>query len=177
MRRIRFGTGSGRETEHTHLADFCKLVDRGIHRLLREAQIPLLLAGVDEDIAAYRAVSTYRSLVREGLHGSPSLSSQGAETVMHARSLLRAEEVQREGEALMEAMGRAAPGHFSTDPQTILHAAFDGRVHQLYVDESAESSDVFENQIYRTWGTEDLLNLAVVETMLMRGKRLNCPAA
>jgi hypothetical protein len=175
MGRIRFGTGSGRETAHTHLADFYKLVDRGIHLLLRESEIPLLLAGVGEDIAAYRSASAYRWLAKESLRGSPNLSSQEAQTVILARSLLRAEEQHRQAEALKEMMERTAPDRLLSDPPTIVNAAFDGRVRHLFVDESAEIGDVFERRTYRTWGKEDLLNLAVVETMLHRGKAVELP--
>jgi hypothetical protein len=59
MRRIRFGTGSGRETQHSYLAEFYKKVDHGIHELLNTHGSPLLLAGVDEDTALYRAGNTY----------------------------------------------------------------------------------------------------------------------
>jgi hypothetical protein len=167
--RIRFGTGSGRETAHAHLADFYKLVDRGVHQLLRESEIPLLLAGVDEDLVAYRAVNTYRRLAKASLHGSANLSSPEAETVVYARSLLRAEEREREAQALKEITDRTAPDRLLTDPHAIINAAFDGRVRQLYVNESAEVSDVFERGNYRTWGKEDLLNLSAVQTLLHRG--------
>ena len=49
------------------------------------------------------------------------------------------------------------------------------RVHQLYVDERAESSHVFETATYRSWGKEDLLNLAVVQTILHRGNAFELP--
>lgn len=174
--RIRFGTGSGRETKHAHLADFYKIVDRGIQTLLHEPEFPIVLAGVEEDIAIYRAASTYRGLAREHLGGSPNLLRQTAETAMRAAAILCKEELQREGKAMREAMERTAPGRFSTDPHTIVHAAFDGRVRELYMDENAERDDVFERRTYRSWGKEDLLNLAAVETTLHGGKARELPS-
>ncbi len=174
-RRIRFGTGTGHETEQRHLTDFYKMVDRGLQKLLREPGIPVLLAGVEENIAIYRAASTYGSLVKEHLNGSPSLPTPETETMAHAISVLRAEELRREARALKEAMEHTAPGRFSTDPRVIVHAAFEGRVDELYLDNSAECRDVFERRTYRSWGEEDLLNLAAVETMLHRGKAFELP--
>ncbi|HEY1755540.1 MAG TPA: hypothetical protein VGG72_09100 [Bryobacteraceae bacterium] len=174
-RRIRFGTGSGREAAHAHLADFYKIVDRGIHKLLHEPEIPLLLAGVDEDVAAYRAVNTYRCLAQGSLHGSSKLLLQTAEILMYARSLLSAEERQRQAGALKEDAKHLAADRMLTDPYAILNAAFNGRVRQLYVAEDAENAAVFERKGYRTWGKEDLLNLAAVRTMLDRGRAFELP--
>jgi hypothetical protein len=176
MHAIRFGTESGREAEHAHLADFYKLVDRGIHKLLHEPGIPLLLAGVEEEIDAYRAISAYPNIVKEALRGSPNLSFQDAETVSQAYSILRADEFRREAETLTQAKERSAPAHDSTDTDTILRAAFEGRVHQMYLDESAERIDVFERGAYRSWGKEDLLNLAAVETIVHGGKAFELPS-
>lgn len=44
MKSVRFGTGSGKERERTHLVDFYKLVDRGLQQLLG-SETPLILAG------------------------------------------------------------------------------------------------------------------------------------
>jgi len=175
MHAIRFGTGAGREADHAHLGDFYKLVDRGIHKLLHEPGIPLLLAGVDQETGAYRAVSTYQSIVSETLSSSANLSMRDAETVSRACSILRAEEFRREAETLTNARERSAPGHFSTDADAILHAAFEGRVHRMYLNESAERIDVFERGTYRSWGKEDVLNLAAVETILRGGKAFELP--
>lgn len=176
MHAIRFGTGSGPEAEPAHLADFYKLVDRGIHKLLHEPGIPLLLAGVEEELDAYRAISTYPGIVKLALRGSPNLSFQDADTVSQACSILRADEFRRDAETLTQAKERSAPGHFSTDANAILHAAFEGRVHQMYLDESAERIDVFERGTYRSWGKEDLLNLAAVETILHGGRAFELPS-
>ncbi len=175
MHAIRFGTGSGREVEHTHLADFYRMVDRGIQKLLNEPGIPLVLAGVTEETDAYRAISTYRNLVSESLRGSANLTAQGAELLLQASSILRAEEIGREAKALTETTERSAPGLLSTDPDAILHAAFEGRVHELYVDESTKRDGVFQRGDYRSCGEEDLLNLAAVQTILHRGKALELP--
>ena len=174
-RRIRSGAASVRETRHRHVADFFKKVDQGLRKLLHEPGIPVLLAGVDEDIAIYRAASTYGSLAKEHLEGSPSLPAPETETLAQAFSVLRAEEIQREAKVLKEAMEHTARDRFSTDPHIIVHAAFEGRVEELYVDNGAECRDVFERRTHRSWGEEDLLNLAAVETILHQGKAFELP--
>ncbi len=70
MGGVRFGTGSGRETKHAHLADFYKLVDRALTELAGEPAAPLILAGAEEDAAIFRLISGYPDLIGESIFGS-----------------------------------------------------------------------------------------------------------
>lgn len=176
MHGVRFGTGSGRETARVHLADFYKLVDRGLQEVLRESEIPLILAGVDEDATVFRAVSNYRHLSKKGIGGSAYGSFRQEEVLEQAYSILRNDDLEREASSLRIARERVTATRFSTDPDTILHAAFEGRVSQLYVNQSAEKIDVFERRSYQNWGKEDLLNLAAVQTIIHYGKASVLPA-
>jgi hypothetical protein len=170
MHAVRFGTGSGRETQGAHLSDYYKLVDRGMHKLLHEPGIPLVLAGVEEDLVAYRSASTHRNLARTSLRGGAILSVPAVEQVFELSSRLRAEELAYEMEALQGAQEHAVPGRFLTDPDAAVTAAFEGRVHQLYIDRRAELIGS-----YRTWFNEEILNLAAVETLVNGGKAFELP--
>ena len=46
---------------------------------------------------------------------------------------------------------------------------------QLYVDEGARI-DVFKGETFRSWGREDLLNLAAVQTIIHHGKSCELPS-
>ena len=175
MRGVRFGTGSGREQQHAHLGDYYKLVDRGLQEFLREPETPLILAGVDEDTNIYRAGSNYPHLVSKSISGSPDFSREQTELLQDAYSILRTDHLERERTAVITARERTTPSRFSTDLGAILEAAFEGRVGHLYLDEGAERIEVFERGAYRSWGTEDLLNLAAVQTILHHGKTCELP--
>ncbi len=179
MRGVRFGTGSGRETEHTHLADFYKLVDRGLHALSKAAVAPVVLAGVDQDAVLYRAVSKYPNLLEQNIHGSPGGALPEHEILRQAYTLVRLHCVKRQEKALAEAKERLAPARFASGMNTILRAAVEGRVTSLYIDEAARMSGVLE-AIKRgerwTRGEEDLLNAAAVETILQGGEVFELPA-
>lgn len=176
MQGVRFGTGSGRERQHVHLADFYKLVDRGLLDVLREPDIPLILAGLDKDTNLFRAVSNYRNLVKRSV-GSPADGSWKTEEILEqGYSILRSHDVEHQARALQIARERSTPGRIATDPITVLHAAFDGRVDQLYVNHSAQNIDVFERGTYQSWGQEDLLNLAAVQTIIHHGKACILPS-
>ena len=135
MHSVRFGTGSGRERQHAHLADYYRLVDRGLQRSFREPNIPLILAGVEEDVAIYRGGSTYRGLAKSSIPGSRDVVREQIEMLQQAYSILRADEIERQHAVLLAAKEQAAASRFSADPDAILRAAFEGQVGELYLNE------------------------------------------
>jgi Bacterial archaeo-eukaryotic release factor family 7 len=176
MHSVRFGTGSGRERQQAHLADYYKLVDRGLQQILREPGIPLILAGVEEDVAIYRGGSTYPGLAKRSISGSPDIKRDQIHILQQAYSILRTDAIERQRAALLAAKERTAPPGFLTDPDTILPATFEGRVRELYLNERAEKTGVFERGAYQSCGQEDLLNLAAVQTIIHHGKACSLPA-
>jgi len=173
MRGVRFGTGSGRETAQTYVADFFKAVDRGIRELVHSADAPLVLAGVDEDTALYRSVSGYQRLLKETIHGSANSPFSEDELLQRAYAIVRSEAIERAVASLMELKERMAPARLSTDLDTILRAAVDGRVGWLYINQDARAFGV--KNVH--WGEEDLLNRAAIETLRQRGLAFSLPAA
>lgn len=175
MTRVRFGTGSEREAAHAHLADFYRLVDRGIKELAPGQQTPLLLAGVAEETGLYREVSRYRDLAGADI-AKPGAGQTTDALLEKAYAILRAERAERRAAALEAAKERAG-ARFSTDPDFLVRAAFEGRVAKLYVNRDAEKLDVFERQNHHCWGREDLLNLAAIQTLLHSGVACEVEAA
>lgn len=176
MRMVHFGTGSEREHRKTHLADYYKIVDRGVQQLLREPDTPLLLAGVEEDVAIYRRVNTYGALAKASIPGSPDMLGGEGEILQKAYSILHRERIEHQHAVLLATREQSAPSRFSTNLDAILRAAFEGRVAQLYVNENASQTGEFRRETYRSWGQEDILNLAAVQTIVHRGKFCELPA-
>lgn len=179
MRRVRFGTGSGRETQQTHLSDFYKAVDRGVVELLNNGKVPLVLAGVDEDTAIYRMVNTYTNLLSRNV---PSAAAGTVplkdESIEQAYWIVRSEVAEKAASRLAEWRERATPARFSVHLEEILNASLDGRVDRIFIDESARRVGVFaraNEHGHSTWGEEDLLNVAAVETIRHRGLAFALP--
>jgi hypothetical protein len=178
MHGVRFGTGSGRETQSTYLADFYKAVDRGVRELLGAAgDAPLVLAGVDEDTVIYRTINRYPNLLARSIYGSrgPALLD---EILPQAYAIVRSDCIERAARALLDSKERVAPARFSTGLSTILRAAVEGRVARLYIDQAARMLGVFEGTRRGgrwNWGEEDLLNVAAVETILQGGLAFELP--
>jgi hypothetical protein len=180
MQGVRFGTGSGREKQHTHLSDFYKAVDRGIVELLHNGDAPLILAGVDEEIASYRLINTYKSLLAQDIQGSPGDWVSQEDLLRHAHRIIREDRTEHAAAVLSDARERVPAARFSTDLTTILAAAVEGRVHHLYIDEVARKLGVFEGSKRGgrwDWGEEDLLNVAAVETILQGGLAFALPTS
>ena len=170
MRRVRFGTGSGRETQQSYLADFYKAVDRGVRTLLH-GLTPVILAGVDEDTALYRNSSKYSNLLPHPISGSPEALISENDLLHQAYSIVRAESIAQAAHAAAEAKEQVVPARFSTNLSEILQAAAEGRVMRLYLDDAAEALGEFDGG-----REEDLLNAAAVETIVQGGQAFALPA-
>ncbi len=178
MPGVQFGTGSGREKQHAHLGDFYRAVDRGVCELLRSTQAPLVLAGVDEDVAIYRSISAYANLLEQGIHGSPGAAVSPAQILQHAHDIALFSFQNRVAHEMAEANERLAPARFSTDPDGILRAAVEGRVSDLYLDENGRKMGTFAAKVFgghANWHDEDLLNVAALETLLRGGAVYSLP--
>jgi len=168
LKGVRFGTGTERENKHGHLTDFFRMVDRGIHQMFPTEEMPLILEGVEEEVAMYRSVGNYKGLLGESLRNY-------ADKLDNAYSILSHDFIRRESAAAREEKERLHYSRFATDPDVIVQAAFDGKVNHLYIDEQAVRSGAFAKDGYTCWGDEDLLNLAAIQTMRNRGKAVVLP--
>jgi len=178
MQGVRFGTGSARETRSTYLADFYKAVDRGVRERLGLRDAPLVLAGVDEDTALYRANNRYANLLARSVSGNSPGSLLENEAFQKAYEIVRADRAERAISALLDWRERVVPARFTTGLSTILRAAVDGRVARLYIDQAARMLGIFEGTRRSgrwNWGEEDLLNVAAVETILQGGSAHSLP--
>ena len=179
LRGVQFGTGSERETQHSYLHDFYQTVDRGVKELLRSSQAPLILAGVDEEVALYRAISTYSNLLDQGIHGSPGATMTPAQILRQAHDITLFHFQSRAALKEMASKERLAPSRFSTDLDSILRAAAEGRVSDLYLDENGQRRGTFASKVFGghlNWLDEDLLNVAAVETLRHGGAVYSLPS-
>lgn len=177
---VMFGTGSEREDKDEYLAHFFGQIDRGVNEKLRGKTQPLVLAGVEYELALYQNINTYPHLAREFVRGAPNSLKSGE---MHARALdamLRCYEMKVDS-ALAEYNHRAGGGA-SNRLKEVITAAHDGRVVTLLVSDSLETTGSFNEATHtvkgRETGTsedEDLINDAAVQTILHAGQVLVVP--
>ncbi len=167
MSAVPFGTGSEREKTHERIQHFFSMVDRGLGETLQD--LPLLLAGVDYEVALYKRAAKYPGIMGDRLPGDPqTLTLQEiaglAGGIADASAQLSAETAL---ERLREKVGS---GQTATDVSQILPAASEGRVAELVLAEGAELREPPEPM-------QDLINAAAVLTLLNGGDVLMLPAA
>jgi hypothetical protein len=98
------------------------------------------------------------------------------EILQRAYSILHREGLEHQHHTLLATKEQVGPGRFSTELRTILAAAFEGRLAQLYINERANRIGVPGGQAYQAWGKEDLLNVAAVQTVIHGGTFCELPA-
>jgi Bacterial archaeo-eukaryotic release factor family 3 len=177
-------------TQHTakpglpeDLLVYFRSIDRGLRTLLKEQKIPLVLAGVDEALSLYRQINTYEGLLAGGVAGNPDRLSAAE---LHAKvwETVREHYDQARKLAIRQYVEGADPSRSSSKLTEILPAAYHGRVYYLYIALGAALWGGYDPE-QRTVsihgeaqpGDENLLNLAVVHTILHGGSVYALPLA
>ena len=132
MKGVVSGTSAEHEREDAYLAHFFKAVDRGVIAHLRHRTGPLVLAGVDYELAIYRRINSYRPTLENAVSGSPD---GVPDRMLHERAMkvvtsTFSEPLQK---AIMQIREHAGTARSSTDPRTVVQAAFQGRVSDLLI--------------------------------------------
>jgi hypothetical protein len=172
MKGVMFGHGSEKKDEY--LAQFYRDVDQAVNEILKTEGAPVVLAGVDYELALYRKVSSYPHLAPEGVRGAPD-SLKGGELRRRAQQLADAHFAAPLDQAL-KAYEKLGPERRSSDWKQAVTAAYEGRVAHLFLARGARQMGIFDSASHTVEqhsepqpGDEDLANAAAVETLLHGG--------
>jgi hypothetical protein len=169
------GQGVGvNDTKDTILRYFHQ-IDRGLQKILKNEQAPLVLASVAYLFPIYREANTYPHLVEESIAGNPE--TMNAEE-LHRRAWTVVEPFfqQPQQEAMARYHELANTEKTSRDIREIVPAAHYGRVDTLFVAVGYQQWGYFESDTDTIHlhaeaesGDEDLLDAAAVQTFLHGG--------
>ncbi len=173
--KMMFGTGTDRETQPEYLLHYFKEVSRGISEMLRgQEKTPLVVCGVEYELALFERVNTWANTCPEGVRGAPN-SLKGGE--MHARALecLDSGDDKRL-EDLLAQHDKQAGDAVTAGVNELVKAAYDGRVLHLFAAANSQAMGNFDeaghrartHQVARS-GDEDLINAAAVQTLAHGG--------
>lgn len=172
---VKFGTGSSEERSYVHMHDFHKSIDRGIHTLLADRQIPLVLAGTEADVASYRKVTTYKLLCAEAICLSPDGGFTGNSLAEKGRKIL-AEWLRPEEQHALLFYERAGTKRIQGDAASIVSMAARGRVLHLFITTAPVQRGNVDRLIGRNLlsgefisDDDDLLNAAITEVLRHSG--------
>ena len=169
-----FGMLSERDAAGDYFHHFLSSVDKGLMETLDGAA--LLLAGVHEEITAYRRAAKYPHILRSEVRGNTEfmplhqIAGRAVEAVL-ADYYMSGQQVLQEYREMTD-RARVLSG-----VREVLKAAAQGRVHRLCVAEGAESTGLMERDLNSAYiGEENLVNAAVAQTLRMGGEVFALPA-
>lgn len=169
------GHGAGKDDELENLHRYLHLVNKGLPALLQEGQAPLVLAGVEDVVSAYREVNTYPHLIDEEIRGN--VEHLKPEDI-HERAwpLVQPHFDRARQEALNLYHDLSDTDLVSSDMRTIIPAAHYGRVSTLFVKVDHQLWGTFDPDTQAVNlrgeaepGDKDLIDAVVAQTLANGG--------
>ncbi len=172
---IFYGQGVGHDDSKDHLLRYFQQIDRGLHALLRDESVPLVLAGVEYLFPIYRQANTYPYLQHQGVPGNPDKLSSD---VLHEEAWAVVKPYFQRVQERTAAQYRDNIGtaRTSNDIREIMPAAYYGQIDSLFVAIDQElwgNFDPTSNTIHvhkeARFRDDDLLDEAATQTILHGG--------
>jgi hypothetical protein len=169
-----FAMLSERDAAGDYFHHFLSSVDKGVMKTLDGA--PLMLAGVHEEITAYRRAAKYPHILNSEVRGNTEFMPLN-QMAARAVEMVLADYYMKGQRVLQEYQEMTDRARVLNGVREVLEAAAQGRVQRLCVAEGAESPGPLEREISSTdIGDEDLVNAAVAQTLRMGGEIFALPA-
>jgi len=170
------GHGVGTDDEKDNILSYLRLIDRGLHELLRDEKAPLVLAGVEFLFPIYHEANTYPYLADEGLPGNPEiLSAENLQTLVCP--LVEHYFHQAEQEALNRYGPLKSTGKTTWDIREAAPAAHNGQVEYLFLADGVQKWGTYDPQTNGVHihqeadpNDEDLFDLTAMQTLMNGGK-------
>ena len=156
-----------RDHPEDHLGHFYREIDRDVNALLKDGHPPLVVVGVEHEVALFHRLTTYPACVEPGVRGLPGHLGQN-EMYRQSLELVRSVTTGPARRALERFDKQIGTGHASADAQEIVRAASSGRVETLYLLENGAVPGVID-------GGADLLDIAAVQTLRHGGNVQTLP--
>jgi hypothetical protein len=170
------GTSTEEEDWQQYMGHYFRQIDKALSQVLRDSKAPIILVGVEYELALYGQVTGHPHVLSEGVHGAPN-GLKGGE--MHARALevLEHHRLRVIDEVIAEYNHLAGGGRATNRLKEIVTAAHDGRVLKLVLSDSTEQSGAMDEATHEVSGAAgedgksyELLNDAAVQTILHAGQ-------
>lgn len=176
-----FTTANDKEAKDEWIRQFFLGVNKAIVERLRDSKTPMVLAGVDYEVAIYRKVNTYPHLCGAAVSGAAN-GLRGPE--LHTKSLECLEECRKVRlEQILAQHDKQGGGVADAKVTEIVKAAYEGRVSHLLISDDAKVFGSFDEATHRVrehkrpaTRDEDLLNAAAIQTVLHGGDVAVLPA-
>jgi len=146
-----------RDHPESHLEHYYREIDRDVNALLKDGHPPLVVVGVEHEVARFHRLTTYPECVGPGIRGLPGHLGQN-EMYQQSLELVRSVITGPARRALEKFDKLIGTGHASADIREIVGAASTGRVEHLFLPENEAVPGSVDSG-------SDLLDLAAVQTL------------
>ncbi|MHB8109931.1 MAG: baeRF7 domain-containing protein [Syntrophorhabdaceae bacterium] len=127
------GQGGGEDGKKTEIMEYFKMIAHGVSNVICQDNAPLLFAGLEEHFGMFRKANNYLFLVKDSHLAYDPERLKSAELHSRAAQIMEKHFVMTRDHAIGSYLDRAGTGHTASDIETILPAAFEGRVETLFV--------------------------------------------
>jgi hypothetical protein len=173
------GRGGARDPQDADRLKFFQLIDKQIHDKL-DRSLPLMLAGIDAEVAEYKELSKYPKIM-DGFIAGNHTDTQTIDLFEKAQPIIHAELVSPEHAAALEEYERllgANPDRVAREQDHIIAAAEQGRIDKLLAMMGRNTTDTVQDSmksVYRITfpektDTSRLLNNLAMKVWQMSGK-------
>ena len=172
------GVARGGRRDDENISQYFPALNKGVHDLLRDKDLPLVIAGVDYLLPLYRQANTYPGLLPVEIKGD--LDALRAEALhQKAWPLIDPLVRTRRAEALEELQGTIGTKKASTSLPGIVAASYQGNVSTLFLSsrkyewgnlDRSRGGAVTRMGGREEEGCEDLYVFAALYTLLKGGK-------
>lgn len=170
------GQGAAERDRKNEILRFFRAVDKGLHEVLKDEKVPLVVACQDYFFPIYKEANTYKNLYEQSVPGNPS--DYESMLALHAASLnVLQPHFNKEKENKMTQFREMSPGRTSTAVSEIIPAIFEGKVDTLFLqnrediwgkyNENMASVDVQDEPNSENMS---LMNLAAIKVIEQGGK-------
>jgi hypothetical protein len=131
------GHGAGFDDQNETLIRYFQAIDRALFPLLEDEEVPVILAGTEELHAVYRNASKSHTILNKGIFGNVS---ELPTEIIHRKAWEIAGEYFAEGEqeAVQTFQDNLGGAKVVDELQSVITAAYDGRVENLFVAENEQ---------------------------------------
>lgn len=170
------GQGGVKETHKAELSLFFKEIDDALAPVLKNQHAPLVLAGVDYLLPILRKCLSYAHVMTSEVHGNFD-HIQESQLLKRAWPAAKTALLKDQAAAIEKFNNQSKTDRTSSDLQTSIKAAFDGRVDTLFVNHAEhlwgncdQYGKVNATHFEPHPSDDDLLDLAAAQTILHSGK-------
>jgi hypothetical protein len=137
------GQGIGPDDNKNNILRYFRLIDRGLHDLLRDEKAPLVLMGVDFLLPIYRHANSYAFLTDEAIPGNPEeLSAEDIQTL--AWPLVEHYFHKAEQEALTYYGPFQGTGRTIKEITEVVPASYNGQIELVFLAEGEKQWGIYD---------------------------------